>query len=190
MLVLREMLEELASAEIIALVQLQNEYGFSALHYASAENHPAIIVCLLEKLSPEEKYSIMKIKQEGLTCLHHAELQHSTEAINSLLQQLDAGRRFNLLQEKSQHGKTVLHLVAEDGNCSSVSVILDQLRGSEILCLMNSEDEHHETPLDVAVRKNEWGTVHLLEQYRSLAVQSLDARALPGKNTEQLFELV
>ena len=126
----------------------------------------------------------MKIKQEGLTCLHHAALQHSTEAINSLLQQLYAGRRFNLLQEKSQRGKTVLHLVAENGNLLSVSAILDRMKESEILCLMDSKDEHHETPLDVAVRKKEWGTVHLLEQYRSLTVQSLDARTIPGKNTE------
>lgn len=92
-------------------VNMQDDFGMSALHYAARENHAAVVLRLLQ----QDNLALNLRNNIGNTPLVSAILNESTEVINILLTPVNVQRGLNInLANNEQFSPLVLAILKDD----------------------------------------------------------------------------
>ncbi|KAI5530243.1 spectrin binding [Trichomonas vaginalis G3] len=129
-----------------ANINVKNEYGGTALHYAAMNNSKEIAEILISNGAN------INVKNEyGETALHLAAMYNSNKETAEVL--ISNGANIN---EKDKDGQTALHLAVKKNSKETVELLISH--GANI----NEKDKYGITSLHIAVKENSKETAELL----------------------------
>lgn len=141
-------------------------YGNVALEAAIENNNVSMVEFMLEKLSKEKKYALVKTTNIlGWTLLHWAASRNNPAIATTLLEGLTTTQQCSLLSMVDQKNKTALHVAAKKDNTeTTISCILKKISSTEKYLLLNQQDVDDETILNLAAETNNLRLVRILLQ--------------------------
>jgi len=123
-----------------------NHDGYSPLHLCLKEDElNSLLIDILSR--PLTKKELEKTTRKGHHPLHIAVYHNNIEGINRLL-----SLQVNI-NPRTHNGKTPLHIACISSNIFTVKAILAYPH-----CLVNSQDNFHNTPLHYAFKRKDWDT--------------------------------
>lgn len=138
--------------------------GRTALYWAVYESNQDAVRLLLESLSIDQKYTVLKINDidNGTTVFHWIMLKGNCKIAKLLLAGLSIEQKFAIL--RIEKGWTALHLSAAKGSLATLQALLESLvlqvkpeywhRAQTFLNLINMKNNNNQTALQIAQKKN------------------------------------
>ena len=131
---------------VVEYVKELNQHGYSSIHLAAANGHVNVVERLLG-ISHELCYLRGK---GGLTPLHYASIKGRADTISLLLSSSPL-----CVVEETERGETALHIAVRNNQLEALRVLVEGLKRSNNLVIINWKDREGNTILHLAAaRKN------------------------------------
>ena len=131
---------------VVEYVKELNQHGYSPIHLAAANGHVNVVERLLG-ISHELCYLRGK---GGLTPLHYASIKGRADTISLLLSSSPL-----CVVEETERGETALHIAVRNNQLEALRVLVEGLKRSNNLVIINWKDREGNTILHLAAaRKN------------------------------------
>ncbi|KAL6349427.1 hypothetical protein AAG906_034084 [Vitis piasezkii] len=138
---------------VVEYVKELNQHGYSPIHLAAANGHVNVVEMLLG-ISHELCYLRGK---GGLTPLHYASIKGRADTISLLLSSSPL-----CVVEETERGETALHIAVRNNQLEALRVLVEGLKRSNNLVIINWKDREGNTILHLAAARKNHQAVELL----------------------------
>lgn len=141
----KEVLKHKANA--VEYVKELNQQGYNPIHLAAANGH-VIVVEMLLGVSHELSYLRGR---GGLTPLHYASIKGRADIISLLLSRSP----LCVMEEITERGETALHIAVRNNQLEALRVLVEGLKKSNNLVILNWKDKEGNTILHLAAARKD-----------------------------------
>lgn len=148
------------------MLEKQDNYGMTALHYAALAKHTDVSKCLLLLLKPDCQSAVLLMHGQGLrNILHYAALKADHDLIKEImnLKSITIPEASEMIAAQDQNGMTPIHYAAGNGQTNVLKTMLNWLPSM----LLGMKMHKSQTPVDMARNKNHIKAVHFMKSYFS-----------------------
>lgn len=116
----------LSSNEIVTLLKIEDNQGMTPFQEAINRNHGLIINNMLESLSELDIYNLLKYSS-GQPSLMHQAANSSPVILWQLLQSVNMRRRWFLIKQQDEHGRTVIQNIVMINDSQTIQDIIEKV---------------------------------------------------------------
>ncbi|RVX15463.1 hypothetical protein VitviT2T_002301 [Vitis vinifera] len=167
-------------SNVVEYVKELNQQGYSPIHLAAAHGHVDVVRMLIE-ISSE----LCCLKgRDGMTPLHCASVKGRAETMSLLISASPL-----CVIEVTERGETALHVAARNNQLDALRVLVEWLRRTKALVVINSKDGDGNTVLHLAAARKNHQAIELLLRCSDGAPEVLEVNAI-NKRGLTAFDLL
>ena len=154
---------------LLTTIRRRNNRGHTAVYLAAVRDHQEALTSILDSVTDEHKYDLLKIQTvDGTTPLHDATFHGLTDIVKHIFKSLKPKRmRYQLLKIKAMYGYTPLHYAAWRGHTDIITPILESVEPAEQRKLLKIRSDAKETALELAQRWENVSTAEAIKEYKN-----------------------
>ena len=153
---IRVLIHNLEHSQLICVLNYQDEYLDTALHYCARHERNEVIKVILDSVGEEECYQLLSIRDNvEWRPLYRSCTRGDTESVRVMLNHINQDMRYSLLQMTDGLSNTPLHLASSSRNTAMMKVIHESVTQTQWINLLQMQEDLGMTVLQYAVYWNE-----------------------------------
>ena len=143
---LKMIMQSIRSDERLHLLQLEDDYGMTTLHHAACVSATNITEVILESVSEEERYVLLRTLDSCKYTPIQLACFHKPRSLDGTIRLITEETWYRALLVPDGRGYTPLHVSAYRGQTKVIKSVSNSLSAQHLSCLLRNTDRVGHTP--------------------------------------------